>query len=219
MELSKECLYQKIAKTVKTLPRPSIIGINGAITSGKTTLAKELAEYLQKQKIAVTLIHIDDFHQPRSLRLKETSPAYYLAHALDLARITDLVQKIKAGELKETWQVLDLGTDEYSKSVEFAITPDSVVIIEGVLLYQAALVELFDYKVYLDISAAEILKRGKIRDVPLYGTGILEQYRQLFIPVQQLYEARAHPQANSDLVVDVTNFERLMITDKKSFSR
>ena len=174
MEASKEWLYQKIAEAVQSLPRPTIIGINGAITSGKTTLARRLAEYLQKQNIPVTVVHIDDFHQPRSLRQKEASPAYYLAHALDLPRITDLVQKIKAGGFEETWQVLDMGTDEYSKSVEFAIAPDSIVIVEGVLLYQKGLVDLFDYKVYLDISPKEILERGKLRDVPLYGDGILE---------------------------------------------
>ena len=112
-----------------------------------------------------------------------------------------------------------MGTDEYSKSVEFAITPDSIVIIEGVLLYQKALVELFDYKVYLDISPKEILERGKLRDVPLYGDGILEQYRQLFIPVQQLYEEIAQPKASSDLVVDVTNFERMIVKDEKSCPR
>ncbi|EOH88080.1 hypothetical protein UAS_00841 [Enterococcus asini ATCC 700915] len=219
MEVSKEWLYQKIAEAVQSLPRPTIIGINGAITSGKTTLARRLAEYLQKQNTPVTVVHIDDFHQPRSLRQKEASPAYYLAHALDLPRITDLVQKIKAGGFEETWQVLDMGTDEYSKSVEFAITPDSIVIIEGVLLYQKALVELFDYKVYLDISPKEILERGKLRDVPLYGARILEQYRQFFIPVQQLYEETAQPKAYSDLVVDVTNFERMIVKDKKSCPR
>lgn len=175
MEASKEWLYQKIAEAVQSLPRPTIIGINGAITSGKTTLARRLAEYLQKQNIPVTVVHIDDFHQPRSLRQKEASPAYYLAHALDLPRITDLVQKIKAGGFEETWQVLDMGTDEYSKSVEFAIAPDSIVIVEGGLLYQKGLVDLFDYKVYLDISPKEILERGKLRDVPLYGDGILER--------------------------------------------
>lgn len=219
MEASKEWLYQKIAEAVQSLPRPTIIGINGAITSGKTTLARRLAEYLQKQNIPVTVVHIDDFHQPRSLRQKEESPAYYLAHALDLPRITDLVQKIKAGGFEETWQVLDMGTDEYSKSVEFAIAPDSIVIVEGVLLYQKGLVDLFDYKVYLDISPKEILERGKLRDVPLYGDGILEQYRQLFIPVQQLYEEIAQPKASSDLVVDVTNFERMIVKDEKSCSR
>lgn len=219
MEASTEWLYQKIAEAVQSLPRPTIIGINGAITSGKTTLARRLAEYLQKQNIPVTVVHIDDFHQPRSLHQKEASPAYYLSHALDLPRITDLVQKIKAGGFEETWQVLDMGTDEYSKSVELAITPDSIVIIEGVLLYQKELVELFDYKVYLDISPKEILERGKLRDVPLYGVGILEQYRQLFIPVQELYEEMAQPKANSDLVVDVTNFERMIVKDEKSCPR
>ena len=219
MEASKEWLYQKIAEAVQSLPRPTIIGINGAITSGKTTLARRLAEYLQKQNIPVTVVHIDDFHQPRSLRQKEVSPAYYLAHALDLPRITDLVQKIKAGGFEETWQVLDMGTDEYSKSVEFAITPDSIVIVEGVLLYQKGLVDLFDYKVYLDIFPKEILERGKLRDVPLYGAGILEQYRQLFIPVQQLYEEMAQPKTSSDLVVDVTNFERMIVKDEKSCPR
>lgn len=219
MEASKEWLYQKIAEAVQSLPRPTIIGINGAITSGKTTFARRLAEYLQKQNMPVTVVHIDDFHQPRSLHQKEASPAYYLAHALDLPRITDLVQKIKAGGFEETWQVLDMGTDEYSKSVEFAIAPDSIVIVEGVLLYQKGLVDLFDYKVYLDISPKEILERGKLRDVPLYGDGILEQYRQLFIPVQQLYEEIAQPKASSDLVVDVTNFERMIVKDEKSCSR
>lgn len=219
MEASKEWLYQKIAEAVQSLPRPTIIGINGAITSGKTTFARRLAEYLQKQNMPVTVVHIDDFHQPRSLHQKEASPAYYLAHALDLPRITDLVQKIKAGGFEETWQVLDMGTDEYSKSVEFAIAPDSIVIVEGVLLYQKGLVDLFDYKVYLDISPKEILERGKLRDVPLYGDGILEQYRQLFIPVQQLYEEIAQPKASSDLVVDVTNFERMIVKDEKSCPR
>lgn len=55
--------------------RPYLVGITGKDASGKTQLARQLYQHLQSTGITTHLIHVDDFHRPRSERYHGSGPS------------------------------------------------------------------------------------------------------------------------------------------------
>lgn len=75
-------LFSSIEGAVSSLEKPVIIGINGVITSGKTTLSEGLAKYLQGKGFHTQIIHADDFHHPRAMRMKDNTVSCYFENAM-----------------------------------------------------------------------------------------------------------------------------------------
>jgi uridine kinase len=202
-------VYSYIEKHVSALRKPAIVGIDGAVTSGKTMFSQMLERYLNNMGYPTQSIHIDDFHKPRSVRMKGYSPEHYFDNAIDTQKFGELITAMKRGGSK-TISVLHLGTDTYANRV-YTADANTLVIVEGVLLYTPAIRRFFDYKIFLDIDDDEILRRGKERDVPLYGEDILRQYIDLYIPVHKIYVGQCYPKKQSDLVIDNNNVREPMI--------
>ncbi len=200
-------LCEHIEKDISKLERPAIIGINGAITSGKTTLALALDRFLRERKVHTQLIHMDDFHHPRAIRFGDLTIENYFLNAMDLEKFSELILEIKRHPVNKTMTLLDMNTDTYVNQQVYTTGMNSVVIVEGVLLYRPPIEHLFDYRVFLDVEEEEIFRRGEERDVPLYGDGILEQYEHYFLPIQRAYFSRYSPKEKSHLVVDNNRFE------------
>lgn len=195
-------LYQIIGK--KNKDRPFIVGINGVDTSGKTEFTRELGIYLSKTGFKVQIINIDDFHNPSSVRIKGADPiTAYTNNAFDLQRLKrELLEPIISGKsFKKELLLLDLQKDEFSKIKKYAIDKDTIVLIEGVLLYREPIDKYFNYRIYLDISFDEVLKRACKRDGYLLGDSIIEKYQQKYIPVQKLYIEKYKPKDRSDMVI------------------
>jgi uridine kinase len=211
--MDKLILYSNIEKKISRLNTPSVIGINGAIASGKSMLSQELNQYLKDIGYQTQIIHIDDFHNPRSIRMKNNSPEWYLHNAIDTQRFGALITDIKHGHVNKVMTLLDMGTDGYTNSKVYTTGINTIVIVEGVLLYCPPISHFFDYKIFLDVDYNEILRRGKERDVPLYGETILQQYIELYIPVQEMYVSRYFPKEQSDLVINNNNFQAPFIVE------
>ncbi len=188
-----------------------VIGINGVDTSGKSVLARALNKYLVNRGHKVQLISIDEFHNPSSIRYSGANPIdSYIDFAFNLELLkTEILLPISKGEkvVKEL-RLLDLNTDEFNIRKSLDIDSQTVVIIEGVLLYREPIDEFFDTRVYLDISFDEVLSRARIRDVPKYGTAFLQRYRSKYIPIQKKYLSKYQPQSKSHIVVDNNNYNK-----------
>lgn len=61
---------------------------------------------------------------------------------------------------------LNLDTDKYEKLIHYDMDADTVILIEGVLIFREPLLQYLDATVYLHIDFDEVLKRDRIRDVP-----------------------------------------------------
>jgi uridine kinase len=207
-------LYAHIERDILAFKKPVIIGINGAITSGKTVLSQGLEQYLRDRGHHTQIIHIDDFHNPGYIRLGDGSPHCYFEHAIDFRKFGTLLSEIRYGPVNKTMTVIDLGTDMFTRERSYTTGFDTIVIVEGVLLYCPEIAHFFDYRIFLDIDYEEVLRRGKERDVPLYGEAILQQYIDLYIPVQKIYETRCNPGQQSHLVINNNDVEHPVIVRK-----
>lgn len=180
--------------------RACLLGLNGVDTAGKTVFAHRLTAAL-RPRFPVALIHGDDFHHPHAIRYQHPDPVEgYLRHAFDLARLErELLAPLHRGDaLNVTLTLLDLATDAYTLTRRYTITPETVVLLEGVLLYRPPLDRYFDARIFLEISETEVLRRAVLRD----GPEAVARYRARYIPAQRRYLAEYRPRERSDIVID-----------------
>lgn len=188
-----------------------IVGINGVDTSGKTMFSRELSEYLIKKGFKIQLIHIDDFHNQSAIRNKGSNPIdSYIDNAFNIDYLeSNLLEDIKEGKLvKKPLKLLNLETDRYDIIKEYDICQNTIVIVEGVLLYREPLIKYFDLKIFIDITFEEVYKRAELRDVPKYGVKFLDKYKNKYIPIQKKYLKEYKPLKKSHLIINNINFNK-----------
>lgn len=75
-------------------------------------------------------------------------------------------------------------------------------------LYRPPVDPFFDYRVFMDISFDQVLKRAKERDVPKYGPEIIEKYMKKYIPAQKMYMEKFSPKQRANLVINNDDYNR-----------
>lgn len=207
-------IFAAIEEKIRSKPA-RLIGVNGVDTSGKTVFASELAAFLSVRGYKAALVGLDDFHNPRGIRNQGRDPIQsYFDNAFNLELLErELLEPISRAQSIDTQlTLLDVETDEFTNRRHYRIDPDTIVILEGVLLFRAPLERYFDLRVFLDVPFDEVLMRANQRDVPRFGPGFLERYRTRYIPLQKRYLAEHTPRERSDIVIDNTDFTRPIIS-------
>ena len=158
--------------------RPFLLGVAGGTCSGKTTVAERLCEMIGGDRIALIKLdsyYVDMPHEPLDVRAKAN---YDHPDAFDWELLTEHLRSLSAGEPIEV-PVYDYAAYERTGQVT-RIGRCDVVVVEGILvLYEPAVRELFDLKVYVDADADLRLIRRLQRDVAERGRStqsIIDQY-------------------------------------------
>jgi phosphoglycolate phosphatase-like HAD superfamily hydrolase/uridine kinase len=201
----------------KLKSRAFVVGINGIDLSGKTEFTNALADYLTVNKFKVMVIHLDDFHHPRAYRNSGPDPVenYWTRNFNYELLIRDLFIPIREKqEYSIKMTLLDLQSDKYEVQQQFSFDRDTIVLFEGVFLFREELADYLDYKLFIDIPFAESRRRADIRDVPIYGTGMLKRYEEKYWPAQRKYLDQYPPAQIADLVIDNTNWEYPVMNTK-----
>jgi phosphoglycolate phosphatase len=201
-----------VADAVETLVRNvsgpcPCVGISGRDASGKTTFAGFLCRYLEARGMKTQLISIDDFHNPRETRRCGSDEIRsYIDNAFDLDRICiELLGPAKKGEIiRKSLTLLDLDTDSFDRIVSYDISPETVLVLEGVLLFREPIERFIDARVYLDAAPDVLLDRAFDRD----GGALVERYLNKYIPVQNWFDREHDPRGRADLVVENSNPNR-----------
>jgi phosphoglycolate phosphatase len=199
--------------------QPLILGVNGVDTSGKTIFSNNLANYLQSKDYLVTLIHLDDFHNPSFKRREGKNEIdAYINNAFNLEILENKILKpIKhQGELDFHLTLLDLITDKLSKKRHYYVNKESIVIVEGVLLYRPPIDKYFNARIFLDITFDEVLQRAKKRDVSLFGINFLDKYNNKYIPIQKWYLETYEPKIKCDILIDNNDYNKPKLMKIKS---
>lgn len=192
-----------------TIGRAVIVGVNGVDTAGKTRFAWDLAQYLIERGQATQIVHLDDFHNPKEIRAQGVNEIdAYIHNAFNLELLTTaLLAPVHAGgSVEKTLSLLDLEMDNMTNQRQYTITPDTIVIIEGVLLFRPQLDTFFDYRIFLDIDFHEVIRRAAGRDKNRFDENVAERYRRKYIPIQKWYLKTHRPRQKADLLIDNTDW-------------
>ncbi len=201
-------LTEQVSK-IKTPSRPLIIGINGVDGSGKTTMASNLADTLRQRGSEALVLSVDDFHFPRAHRARrgELSPEGFRFDSIDFESIaTQALHPLRTAEafpIRIATATRDLAQDR-SRLETATVDAGSVVIVEGIFLFQAPVLPLLDFKIFVDVTFDTVLKRVVERDAVHFGTpdAVIERYTKKYIPGQMLYLDEVEPKKLADVVIN-----------------
>lgn len=180
-----------------------MVAIDGVDAAGKTTFASKLSDALRSRNHNVVEASMDGFHNPREVRytMGSDSPEGYYRDSFNIEAVRNvLLEPLAKGEPYVT-SVFDYRVDSPTNEDPIDAPLDAILVFEGVFSFRPELVRLWDFRIYLDISPEESLKRGVERD-PGEKEEIERKYRVRYLPGQQLYKDEANPHGVADIIVD-----------------
>lgn len=188
--------YSPVLEAIKETLRkeePCIVAIDGLCGSGKSTLAAIL-----KERFDCNVFHMDDYFLPKSMKTKER-----LAEPGGNVHYERFQEEVLASLLRQetvTYRPYNCVT----ASLEAPITVEhkKLTIIEGTYVLHPTLRHAATLKVFLTADEKEQLKRIKQRS----GEEKLQQFIQLWIPLETRYFQELKIEDLCDLVLDTTNF-------------
>ncbi len=214
MTPDREAVFAEIATSLleqQSPERAQVVGISGVDTSGKSFFARAFAAYLEQENVQHVVVHLDDFHSPRRIRYQDPDPIQsYFKYAFNLELLDSVIlAPLKQGKTVDvTLSLLDLATDTETRQKRYHIDRDTLVVLEGVLLFRPPIDAYIDCRVSLHVTFDEVLRRARARDIPRYGPDFLERYRDKYIPIQKRYLTEHRPLERSHFVIDNTDYLR-----------
>ena len=173
---------------MSALSRPFLIGVAGGTCAGKTVLCERVAEQGSDR---VALIRLDMYQIDRSHQQWEERAAANYDHpdAYDWSLLNHHLAVLAAGEGVNA-PTYDFTVHNRSEIVRW-IAPAPVIIVEGILvLWEPALRDRFDLKIYIDTDVDLRFIRRLTRDVEERGRtpdSIINQYLTTVRPGHQHY--------------------------------
>jgi uridine kinase len=170
----------------------SLVCIDGAGASGKSTIARGLAAACS----AIRVVSIDDFYRPSRERYTGPPRTRPVAADFDLDRLRrEVLEPLRAGRAaahrKYIW-TLDAVTDERTP----VMAP--LVLVEGVYSASAALAPFFDLSIWVVCPRDVRLSRGLTRD----GEAARPRWELDWMPGEDHYIEAEHPERSADAVCD-----------------
>jgi uridine kinase len=139
---------------------PRIIGIVGASGSGKTTVAKELAE----QAGNASLMSQDNYYRNLPIGVDSKHWNFDDPAGIDLEQLACDLDRLKHGETVEGPRYI-FSTHKRAPDT-ITLTPAPLILVEGLFLFLPEhLRNVFDLKIFIDLPLETCLKRRVARDV------------------------------------------------------
>ncbi len=166
-----------------------MIGVAGGSSSGKTTISERLVELTGEQHLS--RIELDSYYKDRSDHtLEERSQADYdHPDAFDWDLLNDHLAALANGASVPV-PIYDFA--QHNRSGETReVHPNRIVVVDGILvLYDRALRERFDLKIFVDTAPDIRLIRRLQRDVAERGRtpdSVIEQYLTTVKPAHERF--------------------------------
>ncbi len=166
--------------------KPLIIGIAGGSGSGKSTVARNVAQALRTESVAfidMDAYYLNFAHLPIDERRKIN---WDHPEAFDWPLLVEQLERLAAGEAVDK-PVYDYVTHTRSPNI-VSVPPADVVVIDGILLFSDPRVrDLCDVKVFVDADADIRLIRRIRRDITKRGRPLEEVLDQYLTTVQPMH--------------------------------
>ncbi len=209
-------IIEEIAETINqiNLPHPVRVAIDGGGAAGKTTFADELVKPLEQLGRNVIRATIDGFHNPPEIRRRKGkfSPEGYLTDSYNYPLLKKyLLEPLGPnGNLEYKKSVYNFRINQPTNEKPVKAKKDSILIFEGIFLFNEYLFSYWDYKLYIDASFETTMQRAIIRDNDLFGgkENTIKLYKHRYIPGQKMYIQKYNPFKHSDIVINNDDYTK-----------
>ena len=181
-------LLETIKNKISTFPeRPVLIAIDGNCGSGKTTLGNLLAKELN-----ASLFHMDDFFLQPQQRTEErlAKPGGNVDYERFKEEVLDHISDADGVTFRpfscSKWQLDDAVTIPYH----------DIVIVEGSYSHHPYFNDIYDIKLFLEISKEEQKKRIVARN----GEAVWPMFENKWIPMENRYFEAYNVKEHSDFI-------------------
>lgn len=175
------------------MKHPVMIGIAGGSASGKSLIAKKIADYF-KDKHTIKIIKLDDYYKDQShLTLEERILTNYdHPFAFDMDLLVKHLNQLKSG-LNIKKPIYDFECHNRCKEIEIVESHD-VFILEGLfVLHEPRIRESCDILVYIDTAADIRFIRRLYRDMEERGRSLKSVCDQYLTTVRPMHERFIEP--------------------------
>ena len=191
-------IAQRIRTGYSQSRAPQLIALSGPDCAGKSTLAVDVREQLNRLGLDITLLSIDAFLIPRSLRTSNTSePIAYFENAFDYAALVRTLETAK------------------SRSSSVCSNLHDIVLVEGVFLLRSELYHWWDFTIWIEVDTSVIMDRALKRDKEYFGDeeAVRHVYENRCLPAQDYHIRRDLPKQRADITA---TFEKKLWTVRTS---
>tara|TARA_B100001996_G_scaffold270006_1_gene211201 strand:+ start:60 stop:677 length:618 start_codon:yes stop_codon:yes gene_type:complete len=175
-----------------------IIAISGGSGSGKTTLAKNIMTLFGEKECEI--ISQDNYYIDLSKKFDHDGGSLNFDHP-DMLEFSLLATHLK--NLKEKKEVhiptYDFSTHSRKKETK-KISPAKIILVDGILILNSKeLFDLFDLKIFIDVSDNLRLERRMFRDINERERtleGVINQWENQVLPMHKKYVETSSKFAN-----------------------
>lgn len=219
-QIKRENIVREIAEVINNieLPHPVRVAIDGAGNAGKTTFAKEISDQLKNLGRIVIRSTIDGFHNPPEIRRRQGkySPNGYLEDSYNYPDLKKFLLEPLGpdGNLRYKDSVYNFRINEWTNTKFRIAKNNSILIFDGIFLFNDELKSYWDYKLFVDASLENTMQRAIIRDNDLFGgtENVIKLYKRRYIPGQELYQKLHNPFHSSDIVLNNNDYRNPFVT-------
>jgi uridine kinase len=177
-----------------------IIGIAGGTGSGKTTLARNIAESFGER---ISVIKHDDYYKEHSeLNYAERCKLNYdHPDAFDTPLLLSHLDALKRGETVDC-PIYDYKIHNRSGKTK-RIYPNPVILLDGILIFESnEILSRLDLKIFVDTDADVRIVRRIMRDVKRRGRTLESVVNQYLSTVKPMHDAFVEPsKKRADIII------------------
>jgi uridine kinase len=171
--------------------KPLLIGVDGPGGSGKSTVARALAD-----RLSATVVEGDDFYRPSAERNAAAFDAQAIGAGFDWERLRDQVLAPLAAGRPTRYQRYDWDSDQLGDWVP--VEGAQPIIVEGVYTAREELRRYFDVTIWVEAPSEVRLARGLDRD----GEASRSLWVDEWMPAEDRYMEVMRSRDHADLVAD-----------------
>lgn len=200
-----------------TSNRVFTLGVSGGSASGKTTVARLLAEALEKFDPAV--IGVDMYFADQSALTPDEQEKFDFdsPEALDFDLLAKDLGKLKSGE-PVSIPLYDYATHS-SRPDATAINPSRLIIVEGILLFHPRPIQpMLDCKIFVDADREERLRRRIARDTEERGRSpesVIRRFNETVEPGFEKYTLPTRSDAQFTIDWNLWDFKALEVLSRR----
>ncbi len=212
---ARESLLGELAKDICSCGTQRIrVAIDGYTATGKTTFGHELAAAIRHLGRPTARASLDDFKHPWSHSLKHgydrlTGEGYY-RNAYDIGSARDLLLT-PAGAQGTGWVALCghdplTGTDHRGALVHLPM--DAILIVDSAFAFRPEYNDLWDYRIWLEVSPELALRRGIERDTAEEGLeGATKLHRDRYHVAEAIYLREVPARRLANTAIDNSDYD------------